>query len=82
MNKGTHRERAQVTLELALALFCTLFLFWATFKVLYWANANLVERQKAYEDGPSDGRVWASTARTEVQVDESGLQPLDFFTPP
>jgi len=65
-----NKSKAQVTLEMAIALIGVLILLFGTLNLFIWVNKRLVERQQDYENT----RVTAGSSATadEIQVNESG----------
>jgi len=76
-----HKRKAQVTLEMAIALIGVLILLFGTFNLFIWVNKRLVLRQRDYEGNITTGRVAAgsSNSAAEIQVNESGYSKLDIF---
>jgi len=68
ISKNKHL-RAQVSLELVMALTCVLILVLGTVRVFVWLNQRLVFRQEAYENS----RAQASSSYGEYQVSDATL---------
>ena len=70
-----NKRKAQVSLEIALALIGVFILLFGTMNVFIWVNKRLVQRQKDYEHT----RISAGNAAQEVPVNESGYPKLNIF---
>ena len=69
-------KKAQATLELAMAIFCVVLIFWACTKVFLWINECVVKRQYLYEQTRND--AGSASNKTPIQVNEGGWG-LRFF---
>lgn len=69
------KNKAQVSLEMGLALVGVFLLLVAVINVFTWVNKRLITRQQDYEKT----RVRAGSSNTEVKVDESAYPKLDIL---
>ena len=71
------RTKAQVSLELSIALIGILILLFGAFNVFMWVNKRMVQRQKDYESS----RVSAGSAGSaaEHQVNETRYPTLNIL---
>ena len=68
-------RRGQASLELAVALVCSLILLFGCVKVFVWLTTRLVTRQQQYEHT----RVRAAKSEVLVPWQEENLPPLDIL---
>ena len=72
--------KAQVSLELSIALISVLILLLGSLNVFVWVNQRLVWRQRDYEDTRvKAGSTTLDSTLEEIQVDESAYPKLDAF---
>ncbi len=72
------KNRAQVTMELALAMIGVVVLFLGCINTFIWLNRVMAARQKLYDDSRAKAAsVPISATPVEMQVDEDWLPKLD-----
>ncbi|MBU1124495.1 MAG: hypothetical protein KKC84_00540 [Candidatus Omnitrophica bacterium] len=81
MKKNVHRlpgKKAQVSLELCVAVACVLIIFSAIYKIFLWVNSQMLMRQEVYEMS----RIEAGTHDSlhAVLIDETQLPRLGIFS--
>jgi len=75
-----HKSKAQVSLEMAIALIGVMVILFASINVFVWLNKRLVMRQRDYENTRvAAGNAPMQSTANEIQVDESGYSKLYMF---
>ncbi len=68
-------NKAQASLELAVAVILLLILFVAALRIFFWANRTVVNRQTEYEYDPDFGRVASGEYnRTNTIIKEQDIR--------
>lgn len=71
------RRKAQSSIEMVVALICTLILFLGSVKIFSWANSCMVQRQQDYDS--SRVEAGSSSGSGVVDTDEGSIPRLSIF---
>ena len=75
---GNSKIKAQVTVELTVALFCLLIFLLATTKIFVWLGRNIVRRHNAFETTRTQAGTGSTTA-AQIDFYDQEANKLDIF---